>query len=142
MRSHDNKIGVLVIDDSATTRKILVRVLESDPDLEVVGQAADGNRAVELAHELRPDLITMDVLMPQMDGLEATRRIMAALNIPILMVTALNDLDSHGIAFEALAAGALNIIGKPEGNNDIWRKAFLGKVKALAQLAGHGGVEP
>ena len=70
-------IRVLVVEDSPTVRLQLVRLLEDDPEIEVVGQAEDGRRAVELVIGLQPDLITMDVVMPDMDGLEATRQIMA-----------------------------------------------------------------
>jgi two-component system chemotaxis response regulator CheB len=84
-------IRVLVTEDSPTARALLVHILEEDADIQVVGQATDGHQAVEMAARLRPDLITMDVVLLDMDGLEATRRIMARCPVPILIVTAYAD---------------------------------------------------
>jgi two-component system, chemotaxis family, protein-glutamate methylesterase/glutaminase len=103
-----------VTDDSAAARLLICGILEADPDLEVVGQAIDGLQAVEMAERLAPDVITMDVDMPGVDGLEATRRIMARAPRPIVLVSGvfLPDLDN---SFRALEAGAVTLLEKPTG---------------------------
>jgi len=97
-------IKVLVVDDEALLRSAFSSLIEAQDDLEVVGQAADGQQAVELAASLQPDVIVMDVRMPVMDGIEATRRITSDLpGCQVLMLTTF-DLDEY--VFEALRAGA------------------------------------
>ena len=81
-------IRVLVVDDSPTVRQILVSMLQDEPGFLVVGQARDGEEAVRLAARLRPDVITMDIRMPRMDGLQATRQIMSTMPRPIVVVAA------------------------------------------------------
>jgi DNA-binding NarL/FixJ family response regulator len=96
--------GVLLVDDEPLVRLGFSMVLEAQDDLAVVGQAGDGARAVELARELRPDVVVMDVRMPGVDGVEATRRIVAeGLPCRVLVLTTF-DLDEY--AFAALRAGA------------------------------------
>jgi two-component system chemotaxis response regulator CheB len=111
----DGRIGVLVADDSAVARRLLVHILDRDPALRVASEAADGAEAVRLAERVRPDVIVMDVLMPLLDGLQATRRIMQTRPTPIVLVSA--DFDARDMArsFQALQAGALTILGKPAG---------------------------
>ena len=105
---------MLVADDSGAARVLIRGILEADPELEVVGQATDGLQAVELAERLEPDVITMDVDMPGVDGLEATRRIMARTPRPIVLVSGVfpPDLDN---SFRALEAGAVTLLEKPNG---------------------------
>lgn len=105
-------IRVLVAEDSPTARALLVAIFESDPGLTVIGEARDGCEAVELAERLRPDLITMDVHMPRLDGIEATRQIMVRAPAPILIVSAHNEQDV-ALSLDATAAGALMAIEKP-----------------------------
>jgi len=111
----DDEIGVLVADDSPVARRLLVHILDRDPGLRVASEAADGAEAVRLAERLRPDVIVMDVMMPLLDGLQATRKIMETRPTPIVLVSA--DFDSRDMtrSFEALQAGALTILGKPPG---------------------------
>lgn len=104
---------VLVVDDSAVDRRLLVHLLESDPDLEVVGEAKDGFEAVRLARQLGPDVITMDLNMPGLNGFETTTRIMEERPTPIVIVGA--RIEGPERAFKALNAGALTLIQKPVG---------------------------
>jgi two-component system, chemotaxis family, protein-glutamate methylesterase/glutaminase len=103
------------VDDSSTVRAGLVRILEEDPCIRVVGTAADGEEAVELTAALRPDLVTMDIVMPGMDGMAATRAIMETVPTPIVVVTGNADLDEVRAAFAAQAHGALACMAKPPG---------------------------
>ncbi len=131
-------IRVLIVEDSPTLRKVLVHVMEQDPDILVVGEAVDGEQGVEMAIRLKPDLITMDVIMPEMDGLEATRRIMAQCPTPIIIITAHTDSKELNVAFESLQTGALDVIAKPDefGSEDTgqWQKELLAKIKNLAGI--------
>ena len=85
-------IRVIVADDSPTARTLLVSMLASDPELQIVAEAKNGVEAVEMAERLRPDLITMDVQMPLMDGLTATQAIMSRFPTPIIIVSSQADL--------------------------------------------------
>jgi two-component system chemotaxis response regulator CheB len=108
-------IRVLVVDDSGVARRMLTQILSTDPELEVVGEAIDGAEGVKLTAALRPDVITMDLHMPVMDGLEATRAIMASSPTPIVMVSSSGNRENLGLAFQALEAGALTVLEKPRG---------------------------
>jgi two-component system, chemotaxis family, protein-glutamate methylesterase/glutaminase len=111
--SRDRRLRVLVADDSSVARRLLVHVLDGDPGLAVVGEAADGRQAVQETARLRPDVLVMDVLMPHMDGFEATRRVMEATPTPIVLVSAGYEPTDVTRSFEALHAGALTLLPKP-----------------------------
>jgi two-component system chemotaxis response regulator CheB len=108
-------IRVLVVEDSPVVRDLLVYILGSDPDIEVIATAGDGYQAIELALKERPDVITMDVHMPRLDGIEAVRRIMATNPIPIVIISASIDPGEAGDTFRALEAGAVAVCEKPQG---------------------------
>ena len=107
-------LRVLVTEDSVVARALLVSIVNRDPGLEVVGEARDGEEAVALAAKLKPDVITMDVHMPKLDGLEATRRIMSETPTPIVVISAIDPKDVR-LSFEALDSGALAVLAKPTG---------------------------
>jgi DNA-binding NarL/FixJ family response regulator len=97
-------IRVLIVDDQSLVRAGFVKLLEPEPDLRVVGEAGDGYEAVEAAARTRPEVVLMDIRMPRMDGIEATRRIRAQPRAPRVLVLTTYDLDEY--VFEALKAGA------------------------------------
>jgi two-component system chemotaxis response regulator CheB len=108
-------IRAIVAEDSAVTRELLVALLTAAEGFEVVAAVQDGIEAVEHIERLRPDVVLMDIHMPRMDGLEATRRIMAVAPTPIVLVTASVSRDEGSSSFEAIRAGALTVVGKPAG---------------------------
>lgn len=107
-------VRVLIVDDSPTARASLRRMIVEDPDLEVIGDAATGERALEKVERLRPDIITMDVRLGDEDGVDVAAEIMMTRATPILIVTAV-DNDSS-LAFRALQAGALDVLPKPRSS--------------------------
>ena len=121
-------IRVLIVDDSELVQAVLQSILGSDPELEVVGAAANGHQAVDLTRTLRPDVIVMDINMPELGGLGATERIMAYHPTPILVLTSMDRAD---VAFEALSRGALDVIEKPELDDEKCRE-LLRRIKLSA----------
>jgi len=115
MPSQPNPIRVLIVDDSVLIRTVLSTMLMDVPGIKVVGEAADGQEAVRMALRLKPHVITMDIRMPQMDGLEATRHIMSVCPTPIVVLSSSVYASDYNIAFSAIAAGALTVIEKPHG---------------------------
>ena len=105
-------VRVLIVDDSALVRKILSGGMAQDPEIEVVGQAGDPYKARDLIVELRPDVITLDVEMPRMDGVTFLKRYMSVIPIPTVMISSLTQ-EGKRITLEALEAGAVDVIAKP-----------------------------
>lgn len=110
----NDTVRVVVADDSLVAREMLAQILATDGQIEVVGTAADGEEAVALTAALRPDVVTMDIHMPQMDGLAAIERIMAYTPTPVIVVSSSVYGEGVGRAFDALEAGALEVVKKPE----------------------------
>jgi two-component system chemotaxis response regulator CheB len=128
-------IRVLVVDDSITVRQRLIEILSREPDLEVIGEAADGRRAVELTALLRPDVITLDLVLPDMNGLAATEQIMAHMPTPILIVSASFNRGALFDTFHALAAGAVDVLDKPRDHDDpSWEERFLAAVRMVSRI--------
>lgn len=106
-------IRLLVVEDSKTVQQALVEIFTADPDIRVVGTASSGEEAVTAARNLQPDIITMDVNMPGMDGFEATRAIMSTCPVPIVIVTGKMDPQDSATLFRVMEAGALMVTAKP-----------------------------
>ena len=128
-------IKVLVVDDSALMRHVLSDILDSDPDIDVVGVAADPYIAREKIKRLNPDMITLDVEMPKMDGLQFLRNIMRLRPMPVLMVSSLTQAGA-AVTLEALEIGAVDFVAKPEidiaqGLRD-YAEELIAKVKMTA----------
>lgn len=111
-------LRVLVAEDSPTARDLLVAMLRTDPGIDVVATARNGLDAVELTARLQPDLVTMDIRMPVMDGFEATRRIMTEAPTPIVIISAAYVDRDVEISLQALRLGALTVLPKPPGPDD------------------------
>ncbi|HET7322070.1 MAG TPA: chemotaxis-specific protein-glutamate methyltransferase CheB [Longimicrobiaceae bacterium] len=130
-------IRVLVAEDSPTARALLIAILRGDPEISVVGVATNGREAVEMTARLKPDLVTMDVHMPELDGLGATEEIMANTPTPILIVTSAAR-DDAALSLSATEAGALMLVPKPQGPGSprfTEESAFLVQmVKAMARV--------
>lgn len=129
-------IKVLVVDDSAFMRRAVVSMLESDPGIKVIGTARDGLEGLEKTLKFRPDLITLDVEMPRMNGLEALKEIMERCPTPVLMLSSLTE-DGAEETLKALELGAIDFVAKSLGNVSVnivkVRENLVAKVKAIAQ---------
>ncbi|MEJ2207756.1 MAG: chemotaxis-specific protein-glutamate methyltransferase CheB [Anaerolineae bacterium] len=130
--SQRTQTRVLVVDDSPLARDIITAILQEDDDIDVIGQAENGQIAVELVECLRPDLVTMDIMMPVMDGLTAIQQIMAYHPTPILVVTSSSEAE---VAYKAISNGALEVMQKPDMSaGPLEWAGFARRVKLLAQV--------
>ncbi|WP_066799523.1 chemotaxis-specific protein-glutamate methyltransferase CheB [Sphingomonas soli] len=130
------KIRVLIVEDSLTVRERLVEVLSSDPQIEVVGTAEDGKRAIELCQDLRPDVMTVDMMLPLMTGVAVTEYVMAHFPTPILVVSASTNRGELFRTYDALAAGAVDVLDKPLGDEEDgkWEARFVAAVKLVSRI--------
>ncbi len=130
-----SKIKVLIVDDSAVIRKLLTEILQSDPGIEVVGSAADAYIAREKIKALNPDVITLDVEMPKMDGITFLKNLMRLRPMPVVMVSTLTAKGAD-VTLEALSVGALDFVCKPTGSGQGLEDVapdILEKVKTAAK---------
>jgi len=130
------KIRVLVVEDSLTIRRRLCGALAQDPDCVVVGEADDGPRGVELCEKLRPDVVTLDLVLRSGTGVEVTEHIMAYCPTPIVIVSASFNRRDMIKTYDALNAGALEVIEKPTGElpDEAWSRRFVETVKLAARI--------
>ena len=117
MTPTDRILRVLIVDDSAMVRRVLAMGIERDPLLEVVGFASNGEQAQDLMRRLRPDVITLDLEMPNMDGLTFMRSYMGTAPIPTVVISSTTSGNSN-VALQAVEAGAVDIISKPSGGSN------------------------
>src|ERR1017187_5310565 len=129
------RIRVLVADDSALMRQTLKRIIAESPDLDLVGLARDGEDAVAKARELRPDVVSMDINMPKLDGITALQIILQEKICPVVMVSSLTQ-QGTATTFECLELGAFGFVGKPDGtvsnNMGLIAHELISKLKAAA----------
>ena len=133
----NKKFRVLIVDDSAFMRKVLEQIFNSDDQLQVVGHAKDGREAVAMAESLKPDVITMDINMPHMDGLQATAQIMTTNPKPIVIVSSESREGAAG-SLKSLELGAIEFVGKPSSGIDLdmqnVKEELLRKVRMAAKV--------
>jgi two-component system, chemotaxis family, protein-glutamate methylesterase/glutaminase len=133
-----DKIKVLVIEDSPIIQNFLIHILNSDPRISVVGTADDGGKAIEAINKLKPDIATMDIHMPIMDGFQATRKIMETQPLPIIIVSGTTSISEVGTIFRAMEAGAVAAVPRPAGfghpEHDSSAKELLMTIKSMSEV--------
>src|SRR3954462_12518232 len=135
MVKQDKTIRVLVIDDSPTSRRAITQILEASPGIEVIDRAADGEEGLKKAHALKPDLITLDLEMPRLDGFSFLRLLMATTPTPVIVLSSYaHDSD----VFKALELGAFDFVAKPtpagKESLEAVRAELVEKVRAVRLL--------
>ena len=134
MTKADKKIRVLIVDDSAFMRKVLHGIISADPHMEVVGEARDGKDAVNQAQALKPDVITMDINMPHVDGLQATEIIMSQ-NPRAIVIVSSESRDGADTTLKALELGAIDFVAKPSSGVDLDMKDVSDELYRKLRLA-------
>ena len=130
-----NRVRILIVDDSLTVRRRLAELFAFDPECEVVGEAMDGQQGYEMCQRLRPDVVTMDLMMPRVDGLQATELIMAHCPTPIVVLSAAENRTEGLRTMDALAAGAVEAVDKPAGLPDArWVSSLVSRVKTASRV--------
>ena len=148
----DSRIRVLVVEDSATVRARIVAALSSDPQIVVIAEATDGQAAIDLCVSLRPDVVTMDMMLPGLSGLAAIEHLMQRCPTPILVISSADNRAGFIDTLAALAAGAVDVLDKPDGAvagaNADWDRHFLAtvklvsKIRVITHLGGQGHPRP
>ena len=135
--SQPKKFRVLVVEDSTFMRRVLESIFNSDDQLQVVGHATDGREAIALAESLKPDVITMDLNMPHMDGLQATAHIMTTNPRPIVVVSS-ETREGAASTLKALELGAIEFVTKPSAGIDLdmqsAKEELIRKVRMAAKV--------
>jgi two-component system chemotaxis response regulator CheB len=135
----NDRVRVLVVDDSALMRKLIPIILSRDPNIEVVGTAMDGAFALKKIEELQPDVVTLDLEMPRMDGMETLRLIMRRAPLPVILFSTHSKEGAYS-TFKALALGAIDFVAKPKdaaaGNLDAIAQQLIDKVKVAKRAGG------
>ena len=138
-------VRVLVVDDSALMRKMIPQILERDSSIQVVGTAMDGSFGLKKIAELRPDVVTIDLDMPRMDGMEMLRQITRIHRIPSIIVSA-HSTTGASATFKALALGAFDFVAKPrdaaQANLEAIARELISKVKVAAETGVPKNVAP
>ena len=127
-------IKVLIVDDSAFARSVIAKKLDTDSSISIAGFARDGAEALEKIRALKPDVVTMDVQLPKMGGLEATRQIMREAPTPIVFVTAHTSRSDMDLTFEALQAGALTVVNKPGLADPVTCDKLIRTVRSMSEV--------
>ncbi len=131
-------IRVLIVEDSPVIREFMIHILKSDPEIDVIGTANNGVEALKFLQSQRPDVITMDINMPRMNGFEATRRIMETCPLPIVIVSGSWNTVEVATTFRALEAGALAILPRPSGighpDHEVMAKELIQMVKFMSEM--------
>lgn len=127
---------IVIVDDSLVCRKWIEQILAGESDLEIIGEAADGDAAADLVERARPDVVIMDLAMPNTDGFAATRRIMSRCPTPILILSASENRTAGRDVVDAIRAGALEAVEKPGRGIDreAWRHAFLKLLRIVSRV--------
>ncbi len=132
----DKKIRVLIVDDADFMRKALTRILEADPEIEIVGYGKTGREGIEAIKKLRPDVVTLDIDMPEMDGITALKHIMIKYPTPVVVVSALTHQGQ--ITFESLRLGVIDFLPKPSGSvsrdMDLQKEDLIRKIKIASAV--------
>lgn len=135
----ESPLRVLIVDDSSTVRRLLADLIAEVPDMTVVGEARDGQEAISLARRLKPDIVSMDIQMPRLDGLAATRWLMEHAPLPIVIVSGRLQREDVDLAFLALQAGALAVLQTPPHRNHpdfpARRDQFINTLRTMAGVS-------
>ena len=140
-------IHVLLVDDSEVILMVLQSILEKESDISVIGRAKNGTEAITMAQRLSPDIITMDINMPDLDGFATTRQIMERTPVPIIIVSGIDNLEEIRASFRAVEAGALAVFRKPPALGDpdyeqaaselVYAIRTFSEVKVIRRRANH-----
>jgi two-component system chemotaxis response regulator CheB len=133
------KVRVLVIDDSALMRKLIPKILSRDPEIDVVGTAMDGNFGLKKIEELRPDVVTLDLEMPRMDGMETLRQLTRKHRLPVIVVSA-HSVNGAAATFKALSLGAFDFVPKPFDASQARMDGISEQLTAKVKAAAHFGI--